>query len=217
MLALYGHPFSSYTWKAEIALRAAALPYELRMIDADHPEHGEFLASHGGPLGKFPVLVDRDSVLFEASVIIEHIALHHAPGAGLMPTDPAAAIGVRMIDRVFDNYVMAPMQGVVDEHLRNADDPDATRCAEQRGRLERSYAWLENWLAGYDTTGPVSLIECAAAPALFYADWVHPIGPTYPRLAAWRAALLARPEVACCVEAARPFRGYFPLNAPDKD
>lgn len=217
MLALYGHPFSSYTWKAQIALHAAELDYEMREVGPAHPEHGEFLAGHGGPWGKFPVLCDGDEVLFEASVIVEHLALRHAPGAGLLPRDPAAALSLRMLDRVFDNYVMAPMQAIVNEHLRNAGDPAADRCAEERGRLERSYAWIESWLAGYDTQGPVTLIECAAAPSLFYADWVHPIDEAFPRLRAWRSALSARPEVSRCIEAARPWRHFFPLGAPDRD
>ena len=217
MLALYGHPFSSYTWKAQIAFNAAGLNYEMREVGPDHPQHGEFLVGHAGPWGKFPVLVDGEEVLFEASVIVEHLAQRHAPDAGLVPTDAAAAIRMRMIDRVFDNYVMAPMQAIVNEHLRNAEAPDAERCDEARGRLERSYAWVERWLAGYDTTGPVTLIECAAAPALFYADWAHPIAEQYGRLRRWRAELNARPEVASCIEAARPLRHYFPLGAPDRD
>ena len=217
MLALYGHPFSSYTWKAQIALHTAGVDYEFREVGPEHPANGEFLCTHGGPWGKFPVLVDGEQVLFEASVIVEHLALHHAPGAGLLPRDPAAALAVRMLDRVFDNYVMSPMQDVVNEHLRNAAAPDVERCAEARGRLERSYAWVERWLAGYDTTGPVTLIECAAAPALFYAHWVHPIGTAFPMLGAWRANLNARPEVARCIAAGRPFRGYFPPGAPQED
>lgn len=217
MLALYGHPFSSYTWKAQIAFHTAGVDCEFREVGPEHPANGEFLCTHGGPWGKFPVLVDGALVLFEATVIIEHLALAHAPAAGLIPTDPAEALGTRMLDRVFDNYVMAPMQAVVDEYLRNAEEPDAERCAEARGRLERSYAWVEGWLGGYDREGPTTLVECAAAPALFYAQWVHPIGEAFPLLRSWRAQLNARPEVARCIEAARPFRGYFPLGAPQED
>jgi glutathione S-transferase len=217
MLALYGHPFSSYTWKAQIAFHAAEVDYEFREVGPEHPENGEFLVTHAGPWGKFPVLVDGEEVLFEATVIIEHLALRHAPGAGLIPSDPQAALRTRMLDRVFDNYVMTPMQEVVNEHLRNAEAPDVERCAEARGRLERSYAWIENWLRDWDRSGPTTLVECAAAPSLFYAQWVHPIGEAFPLLRAWRAQLNARPEVARCIEAARPFRGFFPLGAPQED
>lgn len=217
MLALYGHPFSSYTWKAQIALHAAGLDHEFREIGPDHPEHGEFLADHGGPWGKFPVLLDHEAVVFEGSVIIEHLARAYPAAAGLLPADPREALPLRMLDRVFDNYVMTPMQGIVNEHLRNPSEPDQDRCEEERGRLERSYGWLERWLEHRAADGPITLVECAAAPSLFYADWVHPIEDRFPRLGAWRARLLALPEVARCVEAARPFRAYFPLGAPDRD
>lgn len=215
--ALYGHPFSSYTWKAQIAFHAAGIDYEFREVGPRQPENGEFLVSHAGPWGKFPVLVDGERCLFESTVIIEYLAQHYTQARGLMPVEPDEALRTRMLDRVFDNYVMAPMQAVVDEHLRDAAAPDAVRCAEARGRLERSYAWLEQWLAGHSREGPTTLVECAAAPALFYADWVYAIDAGYPRLRAWRTELNARPEVARCIEAARPFRGYFPLGAPDQD
>ena len=38
-LALYGHPFSSYTQKALIALYENRTPFEFRTIGPDSPEH----------------------------------------------------------------------------------------------------------------------------------------------------------------------------------
>jgi glutathione S-transferase len=61
------------------------------------------------------------------------------------------------------------------------------------------------------------MADCAAAPALFYADWAHPIGDACPNVTAYRRRLLARPSVARAVDEARPFRNYFPLGAPDRD
>lgn len=216
MLALYGHPFSSYTWKALIALYASGLDFDFRVLGPDHPEHAAVVQS-AGPLGKFPVLEDGGALIFEATAIIEHLALHHASARPLIPTDAAAALPVRLLDRVFDNYVMASMQDVVNEYLRDAAEPDTARVAEARARLGRAYAWLENWLASYAADDAVTLIECAAAPSLFYADWVHPIPEDHPRLKAWRAHLLALPPVSRCVEDARPWRAFFPLGAPDRD
>lgn len=216
MLALYGHPFSSYTWKALIPFYAHDLPFAYRMLDGDHPEHGEVVA-RAGPGGKFPVLDDDGILLFEATAIIEHLAVHHLPHAGLIPADPAAAVRTRMLDRVFDNYVMAPMQAVVSEHLRHGDSPDRERIAEAQDRLQRSYDWLERWLEEHPPADHLTLVECAAAPSLFYADWVAPIGPERPRLAGWRAQLLALPAVTRCVEEARPWRHFFPPGAPERD
>jgi glutathione S-transferase len=217
MLALYGHHFSSYTWKALIALYADETPFEFKVVDDDHPENVAVVQS-AGPLGKFPVLADGDNLIFEATTIIEYLAKNYANHQLLVPLDPEAAIGIRMLDRVFDNYVMNVMQIVVNEYIRDPQNPDRVRCQEARDQLTRTYGWLEGWLEYYPPMDHISLIECAAAPSLFYADWVHPIDEAeFPRLKHWRAHLLSMPPVARCVDDARPFRPFFPLGAPDRD
>lgn len=215
-LALYGHPFSSYTWKALIALYANDTPFEFRSVGGENPEHDAFVAS-AGPSGQFPVLADGDTTVFEATSIIEYLHLNHPGPAPLLPTDPAAAIRTRMWDRVFDLHVMNPMQEIVGEYIRHSDAPDPAVRERIDARLDRSYRWIEEWLGTYAQRDRISLVECAAAPSLFYADWVFRIPDTCPRLTAWRAHLLALPPVARCVEDARPFRQYFPLGAPDRD
>lgn len=215
MLELYGHPFSSYTWKALIALNASEAPFIFRMLGPDEPENGARVAA-ASPLGKFPLLVDGDAEVFEATSIIEYLWLHHPGAEQFLPANPAEAAKVRMIDRVFDNYVMGPMQAAVAEHLRGGG-MDQVRIDEARSQLERAYGWLERWLEHYTPGATISLIECAAAPALFYADWIVPIPSSAPRLASFRAHLLALPPVARCVEDARPYRAYFPPGAPDRD
>ena len=195
MLALYGHPFSSYTWKALIALYANETPFEFRIVDADHPEHVE-VVQNAGPAGKFPVLADGEILIFEATSIIEYLNKHYPGPERLLPDDDDAAIGVRMLDRVFDNYVMNTMQDVVNEYIRDAANPNEAIYEAVRQRLSRSYAWLEGWLAYYPTASQITLVECSAAPSLFYADWVHPIGEQFPRLARWRAHLLSLPPIA---------------------
>jgi glutathione S-transferase len=215
-LALYGHPFSSYTWKVLIALYANGTPFEFRMVDPDHPEHAETVRT-ASPQGKFPVLADGDNLIFETSPIIEYLDAHVAGDHRFVPNDTDAAIEVRMLDRVFDHYVMNVMQVVVDEHIRSGLDADPARCEEARARLRRTYDWLENWLQYYPERERITLVECAAAPSLFYADWVEEIGAAWPRLKVWRRHLLSIPAVKRCVDDARPYRHFFPLGAPDRD
>lgn len=169
MLELYGHPFSSYTWKVLIALYANHTPFALKCISGEHPEHGARVQA-ATPQGKFPLLVDGTTEVFEATGIIEYLAMAHPGAHALIPADPKAALQARLIDRVFDNYVMGPMQDVVQEYLRDRTAPDMGRVEPAIARLERSYAWLEAWLADYRSTAAITLVECAAAPALFYAD-----------------------------------------------
>jgi glutathione S-transferase len=212
-LTLYAHPFSSYSWKALIALYENATPFRYRKLD--EPGAMEELTALW-PLRKFPVLQDGDAVLIESSIIIEHLALHHPGPVDLLPRE---ALHVRFLDRFFDNYVMTPMQRLVVNRMRSPGDEDVRGADEARSLLNAAFGWLERrlergrWAAGAAFT----LADCAAAPSLFYADWVHRIGDGFPAVRDYRRRLLARPSVARVVDEARPHRLLFPGGAPDRD
>lgn len=214
-MKLYAHPFSSYSQKVLIALYENATPFEYRSLE--DPSANAELASLW-PLKRFPVLVDHGHTILETSTIIEHLQLHY-PGPVCMIPAGNAGIEVRMLDRIFDNYVMTPMQKVVLNQIRPEPDRDAFGVAEARGFLDRIYAWLDERLAGraWVAGEAFTLADCAAAPSLFYADWAHQIPPIHINLRAYRARLLARPSVVRAVDEARPYRSYFPLGAPDRD
>ena len=224
MLQLHGHLFSSYCWKALIALYANDTRFEFVQMEVGKPLSEQF-AGKAHPGGHIPVLVDGESVIVEATSIVEHLAVHHPGPAPLIPGDPAQAAVARMIDRVFDNYVMGNMQRVVAAHFISRDKPELGLCdtpdpkeiAAGKARLRQAYLWLEQWLSENALPPHVSLVTCAAAPSLFYADWIERIPADCPRLAALRAELLALPAVSRCVEDARPYRPFFPLGAPDRD
>lgn len=216
-LQLFGHPFSSYTQKVLIALWADETPFEYRILDADHPENMEELKRHW-PFGQFPLLLDDGRPFAESTPIIEHLQAEHG---GTHRWIPDGDIGrrVRFLDRFFDLYVMGNMQTPVLDRIRPEGTGDAFGVEKARGQLHLAYDWLEAnlgdgpWAVGEEFT----LADCAAAPSLFYADWVEEIGPDRPRLAAYRARLLAHPVVKRAVDEGRPYRAYFPLVAPDRD
>jgi glutathione S-transferase len=216
-LILYAHPFSSYCQKVLIALYESATPFEFRILSPDNPAAGaEFV--NLWPLRRMPVLHDGEQTMMEATVIIEHLDLCHAGPVRLLPADPQAALRVRFMDRVFDNYVMTPMQKIVGDHLRPAEARDPHGVAEAHKLLDTTYRWLEQTLQDQGwAAGDFSLADCAAAPSLFYADWVHPIGADCRKLKAYRQHLLARPSFARAVDEARPYRPLFPPGAPDRD
>jgi len=214
-MKLYAHPFSSYSQKALIALYENVTPFEYRPLE-DVAAFAE-LASLW-PMKRFPILVDRDRTILEASIVIEYLQIHHPGPVRLIP-DGDAGVEVRMLDRVFDNYVMTPMQKIVLDRLRPEPDRDAYGVTEARGILDRIYAWLDARLAGRAwAAGEIfTLADCAAAPSLFYADWAHGIPENCANLRAYRSRLLSRPSVARAVDEARPYRKNFPLGAPDRD
>ena len=215
-MELYGHPFSSYTWKAKIALYASDLAFETRTVEPDRPEHAATVAA-ATPTNKFPLLIDGDRAVFEATAIVEYLAATRPEARSLVPKADLEAVETRMLDRVFDNYVMHPMQEIVAAHIRSPGSPDPVTVGRMRDLLDKAYPWIDRWLESYRPVHPVTLVECAAAPSLFYADWVYPIPMQLDRLRQWRAHLLALPAVARCVDEARPYRHFFPPGAPDRD
>lgn len=216
-LQLFGHPFSSYTQKVLIALWADETPFEYRMLDPDHPENMEELKRHW-PFGQFPLLLDDGRPFAESTPIIEHLQAEHG---GVHRWIPDGDIGrrVRFLDRFFDLYVMGNMQKPVLDRIRPEGTADAYGVEKARSQLHLAYDWLEAnlsdgpWAVGEEFT----LADCAAAPSLFYADWVEEIGPDRPRLSAYRARLLAHPVVKRAVDEGRPYRAFFPLGAPGRD
>jgi glutathione S-transferase len=205
-LELFGHPFSSYTWKALIPLWADGTPFEFRQVPEDENNYTEL--KRLWPLGKFPVLVDNGQVIPETTCIIEHLQAYH-PGPNVWIPEGDLGRRVRHLDRFFDLYVQGNMQPVVNHALR----------PEGQGDAFGAELGIKNLLIAYDwaTGDSFTLADCAAAPALFYADWVEEIGDARPKLKAYRARLLAHPQVSRAVEEARPYRPYFPLGAPDRD
>lgn len=217
-LTLYAHPFSSYCQKALIALYEIDAPFDFRVLGPDNPRAVAELEAIW-PFRKFPVLVDGGKPVIEASIIIEHLDLHHRGQMRLLPHDPAAALEVRFMDRFFDNYIHSPQQKIVSDALRDPNERDARGVADARAMLEVAYRWLDRRMDGHAwaVDNGFSLADCSAAPGLFYADWTYPIDGIYRNVRAYRERLNARPSFARCIEEARPYRELFPLGAPDRD
>lgn len=210
-LTLHAHPLSSYCWKVLIALYEKGLEFDFRLVDfGDEANAGAFRALW--PIGKMPVLEDDGLAVVESSIIIEHLDLRHGGRLRLVPEDARAALEVRKLDRIFDNYVMTPMQKIVWDRLVPAEARDAAGVADAHRLLETSYGWLE----ARGNASPLAigeaftLADCAAAPALHYADRVHPLRERYPRLGAYLERLESRPSFARVLEEAAPYRHMFP-------
>ncbi|MEZ6023317.1 MAG: glutathione S-transferase family protein [Hyphomonadaceae bacterium] len=86
MLTLYGHPISSFTWKALIALYENDTAFE--PITVDQNTYADFIAKW--PMGKFPILLDsdRDRMITETSVIIEYLDAYYPGRTRFLPKEP---------------------------------------------------------------------------------------------------------------------------------
>ena len=211
-LTLYFHPLSSYCQKALIGLYELEVPFAKQIVDLrDEAERAAFQKLW--PLAKFPVLHDkmRDEVVPESSSILEYVELHYAQGRRLIPREPERALTCRLRDAFYDLYVNTPMSKIVTDKLRPADQHDTLGVQSAITQLETAYGIAEDWLQGqpWAVNDSFTLADCAAAPALFYADRVLPIGG-HAQLAAYFARLRERPSFARVIEEARPYWSLFP-------
>jgi len=212
-LTLHYHPLASYCWKVLIALYEQGTPFTPHLVDlGDSAARAAFQARW--PLAKFPVLEDlaRDRVVPESTIIIEYLDVHYPAPAPLVPGDAAAALEVRLRAPLFVQYVHGPMRRFVADRLRPTDARDPAGVAQARATLDTAYALLDGvlatrtWAAGATFT----LADCAAAPALYYADKVHPLGAAHPHLTAYLARLRGRPSFARVLAEAEPYFAMFP-------
>lgn len=212
-LELYYHPLSSYCWKALIALYEAEVPFEKHLVNLGDPEErAAFLEL--APLGKFPLLRDTESnrCLAESSILIEYLALGAPSAARLFPSSAALVLEVRARDRFFDLYVMEPMAKIVEDRLRPKAERDARGVAAAHARLGTAYEIAERFLtaSGWAVGSDFSLADCAAAPALFYANKVQPLTAASPYATSYLERLKARPSFARVLREAEPFMSMFP-------
>ncbi|MCX5579159.1 glutathione S-transferase family protein [Kaistia terrae] len=212
-LTLYMHPLASYCHKALIAFYENDTPFKTHFLDLGDPTvRAEFNALW--PIGKMPVLLDqvRGQTVPEATIIIEYLATYYPGPTKFIPEDPERAWQTRLTDRFYDLYVHEPMQKIVVDRLRPDASKDPFGVEAARTTLLTSYDILEKqmdqrfWAMGED----FSLADCAAAPALFYADKVQPFGETHPALAGYFGRLLDRPSYARVLEEAKPYFDMFP-------
>jgi glutathione S-transferase len=212
-LRLYFHPLASFCWKPLIALYENATPFEPVLVDlGDAEARAAFLALW--PIGKFPLLHDRarDKLVPESSIIIEYLAQYYPGLTQLLPADADQAREARLLDRFYDSYVMEPMQKIVGDRLRADGQHDPFGVEQAKATLRTSYGVAEQALAGktWALGDRFSLGDCAAAPALFYANKVLPLSEASANTAGYLARLMARPSFARVLAEAAPYFSMFP-------
>ena len=212
-LQLFMHPLSSFCHKALIAFYEHGMPFEARIIDLGHAESRAELQAIW-PLTKFPVLKDnaRQCTIPESTIIIEYLDQHYAGPVRLIPQDAELAREVRFYDRVFDAYVHLPMQKIVGDKIRPGDSKDPYGVEEAKATLRVAYAMLDEYMAGrtWAVGNAFTMADCAAAPALFYANKVLPLGADHGNLATYLDRLMIRPSYARALEEAQPYFSMFP-------
>ena len=209
MLTLYGHPISSYTWKALIALYENETPFDF--ITVDQTTYADFIAKW--PMGKFPVLVDSDrkTMTTETSVIIEYLDRYYPGRTRFVPQDFDTALEVRRWDRVFD-HINTTMSKVVLDNIRAEGQHDPVGVDEAKRAVHAAYSVVEAQLGDREfiVGDGFTMADCSAAPALWCSVRNVPLDDKYPRIAAYLERLITRPSFARCVKGAEPLFHLYP-------
>lgn len=215
-LTLHAHPLASYCHKVLIALHENGTPFEQAMVDLSSAESAAAFRKIS-PMGKMPALVDaaRGTEVWESTAQIEYLDAFYPGPVRFIPADADEAWRTRMWDRFYDNYIHDPMQRIVADRLRPEDRRDAEAVSRFQAQLRQAYAAAESELAGriWAMGDDFTLADCAAAPALFYANILVPVGPEHPALAGYVERLMARPSYARVLREAGPWFRYFPFEA----
>jgi glutathione S-transferase len=214
-LKLYFHPLASYCQKVLIALYENETSFTAELVDlGNEASRAAFLKVW--PIGKFPVLLDeaRARTVPESTIIIEYLAEHYPGRVALVPADADQALQTRARDRFYDLYVHTQMQKIVGDRLRSRDKKDPFGVEQAKNELRLAYDLIEREIAGrtWDMGEAFSMADCAAAPALFYANLVVPIASAHAGVAAYLSRLMARPSVARVMQEAEPYLSNFPAE-----
>ncbi|MDB5417272.1 MAG: glutathione S-transferase [Phenylobacterium sp.] len=216
MLVLHGHPLSTFCMKVTMALYETGTPFEDKLLDlGDGAARERFFALW--PLGQMPVLRDeaRGETVPETSAILEYLSLYYPGKVALVPKAPDLAWRARLAERIFDLHVQVPMQKIVGDRNRPAGSKDPFGVNGARAQLARSLDFVDGQMAerAWALGETFCIADCAAAPALFYADKVLPFAATHPNAFAYFQRLKARPSFARSLKDAEPFFHMFPADA----
>lgn len=210
---LYYHPLSSFCWKGLIALYESGIPFEPRLVNLGDPADRAAFTTVW-PLTKFPVLRDhvRHRTVPESSIIIDYLALTEPSAASLLPSDPHQELQTRLLDRLIDSYIHLPFQKIVADRLRQQDQRDPFGVEQAKAQIRSGYQLLAPMIAGPWAMGSTfTLADCAALPALFYANHAVPLAD-WPELESYLKRLKERPSIARVLTEAQPYWQYFPLK-----
>jgi glutathione S-transferase len=199
-LTLVSHHLCPYVQRAAISLFEKQVPFERLSIDlSDKPDWFTALS----PLGKVPLLMSRDHVIFESAVILEY--LEETLPAPLHPANPERRAEHRSWIE-FGSSILNDIGGFYSA-------ADAQTFEAKRQLLRRKFNRLERAFTGpdwFDAAG-FSLVDTVYGPIFRYFDTFERIADfgvldDTDAVVDWRRRLAARASVAAAVEPDYPDR-----------
>jgi glutathione S-transferase len=212
-LMLYYHPLSSFCQKVLIALYEMETAFETHLVDFTNAE-AKAAFQKIWPIAQFPVLRDeaRNRTIPESTIIIEYLAQNYPGRTELLPKDADLALQTRLKDRFYDLHAHVQMQKILTDRLRPAGMNDSFGVEHDRKMLKIAYGMIDNEMAdrAWAMGDIFTMADCAAAPALFYANMAVPLAEEHPHAAAYLTRLMGRPSFARALDEAQPYLKFVP-------
>lgn len=203
-MIVFGSTLSPYVRKVMVFGAEKGLDLELQAAGMGRGSP-DFIAA--SPFGKMPGFKDEDFLISDSSAIVAYLDAKY-PEPSLIPTEPRARARTIWFDELADTIMMAAGGAIFGQRfvrprvLKMECDHDAADAAE-RDLMPPILAYLEGAIpeSGYLVEDRLTLADIAVASPLATLGCIGvTVDPaTYPRLAAWVAAMHARPSFATII------------------
>ena len=203
-----------------LAEKNISLPSE--QVDLGALQHKSPAYAAVNPLMRVPALVlDDGTVITESVAICRYFEALH-PDPPLFGRGALAMAQVEMWNRRLELHLLFPVSHVFrNSHpaMKEMEVPQVPAWAEaNKPRIQEFIRLLDVELKqrAFVAGDAFSIADCSAAPALFYANTVEPIGETHKCTKAYLTRLMQPPSFSRVLEEAEPYFKFFPMpQRPD--
>ena len=193
-MKLYYHPLSTYSQKVLIALYEKGIDFTPEIINLMDPDaHNRYRETY--PMGKVPCLeLDDGHIIPESSIIVEYIDSMAEPI--LLKGDADHTRKIRFKDRMYDLYLNEAVATLLFQGMKPESKQDPERIEKARSNIATMYGFMESELGNqaFSNGDEFLMSDCAAAPALFYAQKVAPFSE-HKNICAYWERLIARASI----------------------
>jgi glutathione S-transferase len=210
-MILYGAPVSPFVRKVLAYAAEKGLPLELVPIGLGD-QNPDFLAA--SPFRKMPAFKDGDFSISDSSAIVTYLEAKH-PEPAMLPADPANRARVIWYDEFADTMMVAAFgkiffnRIVAPRFMGREGDEEAAKAGEQE--MVPLWDYLEGVIpaSGHLVGDQLTLADIAVASPFVNLSHcsIAPDAAGYPRLAAFLAAIHARPSFADWIRRERKMLG----------
>jgi glutathione S-transferase len=199
MIKLYDFLSCPYGQKVRIVLAEKALTYDLVNVDLTQHENRKPDFQRLNPLGRVPVLVDDDTVIYDSTIINEYLDDEY-PEPPLLPAIGSSAMRsrARLFEDFADTTFTQPVGQLIAEVSKPEGDRDQSRIQRYHQIIERALDYLNHELQGNNfLAGEFSVADIAFAPRMLVLGeiGIDVAGNNRGNVDAWLKRMMERPSI----------------------